>query len=190
MDFVAKLYREIQDLSRQVKLIRKGLVRLGKVHSINTTTCTVIVEFAGEGVDGSSAKSLPVPWLQRSTEHRPPVVGDHAVVIDPSLGNGAGLAITGWPSAANVSPGVATSDHVLYSGTAACKVASTDVRLGVAPTDFAALASRTDAEFARIWNMLTTWTPVSNDGGAALKTLASAASPGVLTVAATQVKVK
>lgn len=125
MDFIQKMYREVQDLRRQVNLMRKGLVRLGKVHSVNTTTCTVVIEFAGE----DSANSPPVPWLQRSTEHRPPAVGDHAILIDPSLGSGAGLAITGWPSAVKISPGVATSDHTLYAGLAAAKVISPDIQL-------------------------------------------------------------
>jgi hypothetical protein len=32
-------------------------------------------------------------------------------------------------------------------------------------------AAKVDAEFSRIWNMFSSWTPVPNDGGAALKTL-------------------
>jgi len=186
---IADMYREIQTLRRQVDLMRKCLVRLGKVSSVDVAECTVVVEFPLAAVHGEPSRSLPVPWLQRSTEHRPPAVGDHAVVIDPSLGYGAGVAITGWPSAAMPAPG-ATSKHVLYAGSENVRISSPNVELGVTPTDYAALASRCDAEFARIWNMFTTWAVAPTDGGGALKTLSTAAASGVQTVAATQVKVK
>ncbi len=43
-------------------------------------------------------------------------------------------------------------------------------------SDFVALASKVDAEFARIWDMLSNWTPVAQDGGAALKLLVGPAA--------------
>lgn len=64
------------------------------------------------------------------------------------------------------------------------------VYVGTEPEDFAANATLVDAEFARIWDMLSNWTPLAYDGGAALKTLASSAGPLVETVACTQLKAK
>lgn len=57
-----------------------------------------------------------------------------------------------------------------------------------APGDWVALASKTDAEIARIWQVLTTWTVVSQDGGAALQTAAIAAEAAVQSVASSAVK--
>lgn len=55
-------------------------------------------------------------------------------------------------------------------------------------TDYVALASKVDAEIARIWDLLTTWSVAPNDGGGALQTAANAESPNVESVAATKVK--
>lgn len=200
-DAITKLTRDLAELRRVLSLLRKVLIRQGTIDSIDTTACTVIVAFANADVLGVPAKSHPMPWLQRSSEHRPPAVGDHALVIDPSLGAGAGLVIVGWPSTAKPSPGIATSSHVLYKGTETAKVDSPDVQLGVSPTDFAALAAKTNAEFARIWDLLSgqpyvgvppqaPWVPVAQDGGAALLAAATAWKAGVASVAAAQVKIK
>jgi hypothetical protein len=173
-------------------------VRLGKVKTVDTLTCTVVVEFPGTNTAGEASTSLPVPWLQRSTEHRPPAVGDHAILIDPSLGNGAGLAITGWPSALNLSPGVSSSDHTLYSGTDVCKVVSPTFEAGLAPTGYAALAAKTDTELDRVWQVLTNAgiipaVPSGPDAGepglTTLVSLASSASAARQSVAAAHVKI-
>lgn len=55
-------------------------------------------------------------------------------------------------------------------------------------SDAAALASKVDTEINRIWTVLTGWTVVPADGGAALKTAAATAAAGKLTVASTKVK--
>lgn len=146
MQWVQKVMRELAELRQLLSLLRKVLIRQGTIDSVDTTACTVVVVFPNEDVQGAPAKSHPMPWLQRSSEHRPPAVGDHALVLDPSLGAGAGLVIVGWPSTLKPSPGVATSAHVLYKGTEAASIYSPDVQLGVAPTDFASLASRVLAE--------------------------------------------
>lgn len=187
----AKIVAELDQLRRDLARLSK-IVRLGVVDSVNTTTCTVVLAFTGQkDAQGNPLKSLAVPWLQRSTEHRPPAVGDHAVLLDPSLGLGGGVAMTGWSSVAKPPAGGGGAGHVLYQGAATAKVVATAIELGTGlVTDYAANATKTDAEFARIWNMLSAWTPVANDGGAALKTLIAAAAPTVLTVAASQVKVK
>jgi phage baseplate assembly protein gpV len=197
-DPIARLSRELEALRRQVALVRKVLVRLGTVQSVNTATCNVVVQFTGEDATGAPSLSFPIPWFQRGSEHRPPSVGDHALVVDPSLGNGAAVAIVGWPSTAKPSPGADTT-HVLYSGSATCKVSAPLVELGVAPTDFAALAARVDAELARVWDTLTDASIVpapasgpdaGETGLLTLKTAAAAAKAATQTVAATQVKVK
>ena len=56
--------------------------------------------------------------------------------------------------------------------------------------DFVALAAKTDREFDRVWDALTGFTPVANDGGAALKTFANTLpfKPSVQSVAATKAK--
>jgi hypothetical protein len=52
------------------------------------------------------------------------------------------------------------------------------VHVGEYPAaDFLALASKVDAVFTSLRSIFTAWTPVPNDGGAALKTLLDAASP-------------
>lgn len=196
MDFVREIYGKIEGVTRTVKLLQRGLVRLGTVLTVDTTACTVVIAFPGTDASGAPNKSHPMPWLQRSSEHRPPAVGDHAVVLDPSLGMGAAIAITGWPSTARPSPG-GIGEHVLYAGTDKAKVASPDVELGVGPTQFAALSNKVDAELGRIWNVLTgsagtpPWNPVGTlaDAGA-LKTAAASARTSVQSVAAAQVKVK
>lgn len=62
--------------------------------------------------------------------------------------------------------------------------------VGDEPSDFAANATKVDAEFQRIWNMLSTWVVVPNDGGQALKTLVGTTVGGVQSVALTQLKAK
>lgn len=146
---LAQLIRDVQKLRRDFDMVRKVLLRQGTIDSVDTLLCTVVVKFPGEDARGTPLKSNPMPWLQRSTEHRPPAIGDHALVFDPSLGNGAAVVIAGWPSTLKPSP-LPGADHVLYSGTATAKVISTDVQLGVAPTDFAALATRVLAELEAV----------------------------------------
>lgn len=150
MDFIRKLWAEIEQLKSAINLLRRGLVRVGTVDSVNATLGTVVVAFVGEAADGGALKSPPIPWLQRSTEHRPPAAGDHAIVIDPSLGMGGALAITGWVSLTKPAAGAGGSAHVLYAGTDQCKVIATDIRLGVLPADFAALASLVLAELQAV----------------------------------------
>lgn len=196
LDAIGKLTRDLAELRRLLSLLRKVLIRQGTIDSVNTLTCTVVVAFPS---DGLPVKSHPMPWLQRSSEHRPPAVGDHALVLDPSLGAGAGLVIVGWPSTAKPSPGLATSAHVLYKGTETAKVDSPDVQLGVSPTDFAALAAKTNAEITRLWDVLThaSIVPAPASGPDAgepglitLKSLAAAAKLAAQSVAAAQVKIK
>ena len=54
--------------------------------------------------------------------------------------------------------------------------------------DFVALASKVDTEIARLWTVLTTWTVVAQDGGAALQTAAIAAEEAVQPVGSAVVK--
>jgi len=56
-------------------------------------------------------------------------------------------------------------------------------------TDALALASKVDAELQRIWAVFNTWAVVATDGGGALKVLATAAYPGVLTTPSARAKV-
>lgn len=61
---------------------------------------------------------------------------------------------------------------------------------GEAAAQFMARADRADAELARIRNVLTSWAPAPGDGGAALKTAATAAFASAQSTAADQVKGK
>jgi len=61
---------------------------------------------------------------------------------------------------------------------------------GEVGAQFMARADRVDAELARIRDVLTGWIVVPNDGGAALKTAASAAFTSAQSTAADQVKGK
>jgi hypothetical protein len=79
-----------------------------------------------------------------------------------------------------------SNQHVVLSG-----LDGAEVRLGhPSPASYAALATKVDAELDRIWQVLTMWTVVAQDGGAALKAAAVAASPFVQSVAASKVKVE
>jgi phage gp45-like len=51
-----------------------------------------------------------------------------------------------------------------------------------------ARADRTDAEIQRIWDLLTSWTPVAQDGGAALQTAANVAVETVQSTASDKVR--
>lgn len=198
-----QLSREVEELRRDMALMRKVLVRQGVVQSVNTVAGTVVVQFPGVDAAGQPATSLPVPWFQRGTEHRPPAVGDHALVIDPSLGNGAGVALIGWPSTVRPPP-AAGAKTLLYSGSDAVGIDSPTIALGTLlpapPNDYAALASRVDAEFLRIWDLLTTPTTpppavvsgldAGEPGLIALLSAASLAAELVESVAASEVKVK
>lgn len=129
-----KLIAEVQEIRRTVSLIRKTLIRFGTVQLIDPVLCTVVVLFPGTDALGAPLLSLPVPWLQRSSEHRPPLIGDHAIVIDPSLGNGAGLAICGWTSLVKPAAEGGLQKHILYSGIEPCKVTAASLEVTAATT--------------------------------------------------------
>lgn len=166
MSFLSNVLRQLEELRRQMDLIRHGLVRQGVVQAVDATAGTVVVEYHAEESE-PKYRSLPMPWLQRSTEHRPPAVGDHALVLDPSMGNGGALAICGWPSTAKPPAGGGGSVDVLHrdrsaehydtyaAGTRTVKadvvvVESPDISLGESPTDFVALAELVLAELQDI----------------------------------------
>lgn len=68
-------------------------------------------------------------------------------------------------------------------------IAGPMIKLGAADaTDFAAMSSKVNSNFNAITNLFSSWTPVPNDGGAALKTAATALSFD--SVACSNVKVK
>ena len=208
MQLITRLIRDLEELKRTFELLRRGLVRIGAVHSVDTSACTVVVEYAGAEVTGGPVRSLPMPWLQRSTEHRPPAAGDHALVLDPSLGNGGALAICGWPSTAKPAADDGGDVDVLFrerggpngdvydAGTRTIKadaveIDSSDIALGVNPTDYPALAQLVTAQFDTLKSAIQSAGTSPNDGGATFKAalVASLATwPGE--IAAQQVKVK
>lgn len=213
---IGELFRTVQEVAQTVRLLANGLIRIGKVHSVDPVECVIVVEYLHLAADGQPHRSLPMPWLQRSTEHRPPAVGDHAVVLDPSLGNGGAIAITGWTSTARPVPGGAGDYHAIFvtpdgqdgdsygDGVRTIKapsviVHSPDIELGESPTDYASLATRVDEEIGRIWDVLTDASVIpapsappdaGEPGLLTLKTLAGTASALVQSVAAAQVKIK
>ena len=68
---------------------------------------------------------------------------------------------------------------------------ATQILWGAAASAFVALSTKTDTEIQRIWTLLTTWVPTLSpaiDNGAALKTAAGLAYPGVQSTASTKVK--
>lgn len=127
MDLISSMYRAIEDLKRVVSLLRRGLVRMGKVHSVDASAGTIVIEYSEEDATGQPLRSYPMPFLQRSHEHRPPVVNDHVLVLDPSLGNGGAIAFPGWPSTARPPVEGGGNGNVVYSGpeTALIKSGST-----------------------------------------------------------------
>lgn len=69
--------------------------------------------------------------------------------------------------------------------------ATSEIKLGAVATAFVALSTKTDTEIQRLWTLLTTWVPTLSpaiDNGAALKTAAGLAHPGVQSTASTLVK--
>ncbi len=66
------------------------------------------------------------------------------------------------------------------------KISGTDIQIGASAANFVALANKVDANFQAIVTMFSGWTPVVQDGGAALK--AAAASLSFDPVAAAKVK--
>lgn len=138
---IQKLWQLVEDVKRGVQLLRNGLVRYGVVDSVDPVEGTLVVDYAG-----TVAKSYAMPWVQRSTENRIPPVGDHVIVLDPSLGSGQAVAIVGWVSQATP-PLASGGSEVLYEGdspveittSSSVTVASDQVDLGQA-ADFVALA--------------------------------------------------
>lgn len=110
---LASLYRQVATLRSTLEQLKRGIMRLGEVKTVDLTECTIVVEYDDEDEDGAPVQSMPMPWFQRSTEHQPPVIGDHVLVIDPSLGMGASFAIVGWPSTAKPAPEAGGPKHVL-----------------------------------------------------------------------------
>lgn len=206
--FGVELARRLGDLEREVRRLRSGLVRVGTVASVDAAKGTITVRYL------SNVESAPMPWFQRGSEHRPPVSGEHVVVLDPSLQGTSAIAITGHPSEANPPAAGGGDKHVLHAdpdgdsdvyegGTRtltvhelvvkadAARLEASDVKLGTNPTDFAALASLVDQYITSLDSMFRSWAPVAQDGGAALKaafTAAFATPPA--SVASAQVKVK
>lgn len=115
MSALATLIQDVKRIRSTLRLLRRGLVRFGDVKTVDPTACVVTVEYADLDADGAPVSSDTVPWFQRSSEHRPPLVGDHAIVIDPSLGHGAAVAITGWASTAKPAPASGGNKHVIVS---------------------------------------------------------------------------
>jgi hypothetical protein len=220
---LAQLMADVREVRSEVERMRKGMLRTGAVKTVDTSAGTLSVDYGG-----TDRVSAPMPWFDPPTSHRPPAVGDLVLVIDPSLGRGAAVALVGWPSTANPSP-LPGDDHALYVGdhaaviqsagvaitsseattietagltiesSDAVVIVSSDISLGESPSDYAALSARCDEEFTRIWNLLkdpsiipapSAPPDVGEPGLLVLKSLASAQSALVLSVAATQVKVK
>jgi phage baseplate assembly protein gpV len=208
LGFGAEIARKVADLETEIRRIRAGLVRVGNVASVDATAGTIMVAYL------SGVTSAPMPWFQRGSEHRPPIVGEHVLVLDPSLQGTSSIALVGHPSEANPPAAGGGDKHVLHSdaggdsdtytqGTrtlavrklvakaGAIALEADAIELGSSPSDFAALASRVDNYIASMDQLFRTWTPVSQDGGAALKaSFVSTFETAPPSVAATHVKVK
>ena len=120
-----------------------------------------------------------------------PLPGDFVATVE-APGSG-GAQVTGYLDTVN-EPQAAAGEKRIYSrdsdGAVMAVVwlkADGTIELG-SPDDFVALAAKVDAEIQRIWDLFANWTPVPQDGGAALKTAASAASAAVQSVASQTVK--
>jgi hypothetical protein len=142
--------KSLADLSSKVTRIMAAMVAVGTVETVDASAGTVRIRMLMTDDDGTRLLSRPMPWFQRSTEHRPPNVGDHVFILDPSLGRGGAVAICGWPSLARPPVDGGGAAHTLYSGPAQVRVQSTDVRFGQDPTDFPALASRVLSELQSV----------------------------------------
>ena len=154
MTFVGEIWRAIEDLRRTASLLRNGLVRYGSVKSVDASAGTLVVTFA------SGQDSYAMPWVQRSTEQRVPPVGDHVIVLDPSLGSGQAVALVGWSSQATP-PAETDGSEVLYLGEQDTIIATTahltlagDKADIAAASDFVALSTPTDDAVAALQQKL------------------------------------
>lgn len=136
-------YEDVQELRSLVTRVVRGMLRHGKVSSVDVDAGTLVVSIA---LDEGEHKPHPMPWFQRSTEHRPPSVGDHATVIDPSLGNGGAIALVGWPSLARPPAGGGGDVDVIAKTERKAVIDSPEVEIGQAPEDYAALAAKVLSE--------------------------------------------
>jgi hypothetical protein len=132
---IKDIHRSTEDSKRTLALLRRGLLRLGSVQSVDDDAGTLVVEYPEEDATGQPLRSYPMPWLQSSTSHRPPLVGDHVLVLDPSLGNGGALALPGWPSEARPPVEGGGPGHVLYSGDQSALIKSDSTQIMATPDD-------------------------------------------------------
>lgn len=130
-----EIYKATEDARRTLSLMRRGLLRLGSVFSVDSTAGTIVVDYGEEDATGQPLRSYPMPWLSRSTEHRPPLVGDHVLVLDPSLGNGGALAFPGWPSEARPPVEGGGPGNVIYSGDQSALIKSDSTQIMATPDD-------------------------------------------------------
>lgn len=93
------------------------------------------------------------------------------------------------PGSAVAYPALAPNAQPLdQAQTAALVLEGPIIRIGKAATQAIAMANKVATELQKIKDMFTSWTPVPNDGGAALKTLSSSLT--FASVAATKGKVE
>lgn len=93
------------------------------------------------------------------------------------------------PGNAVAYPAMAPNDQALsQAAIPALVIEGTEIRIGKNAAQFIAMANKVLTELTKIKNMFTSWTPVPNDGGAALKALSNSLS--FSSVAATKGKVE
>lgn len=178
-------------MSAWTGMILDGIARV-IVKAVNAANKTQIWTVEGEAPSDEDGEDLAeVESFQHFGFASHPALGAEAITVNVGADSAHAVVIASQHK--DYQPrGLAEGEVCLYTKDGKkvhCK-ADGITYVGDSPTDFTANATKVDAEIARIWDVLTTWTVAPNDGGAALQTAANTASAGVESVACTQLKAK
>lgn len=161
------------------------------VRAVNAAGKTQIFQVEDEAPDDGAQDLSELESFQHFGFASHPAIGSEAIVVNVSADGGQATVVASQHK--DYQPrDLAEGEVCLYTKDGVkvhCK-ADGIVYVGDAPEDFVANATKVDAEFDRLWQVLGTWTVVAQDGGLALQTAANAASSGREPVACTQLKAK
>lgn len=207
-------WQEIISEAIESRLLELHTAIPGKVISYDKTTQTAevapVVQRAEPREDGGntltplpSIPNVPVGWHRGGGAglSMPLAAGDHVLLIFNEAAIGHWRASgelappgdlrrhsLGYPYAIPCgNPDSRVLDDAADSGEVVLTVGDNVFRVGAPSADFVALSAKVDANFKAITDMFSSWTPAPNDGGAALKALASGLS-AISPVAATKLK--
>jgi len=193
---------EVVDAALDSRLLDVHTAIPGTIKSYDAAkqTADVIVQVrsATPAQDGSTVAetvpvlpNVPVQWPRGGgyALHFPLTAGDHVLLVfsEAAIGHWRETGQVADPgdlerhsfSYAIAIPGIAPNAGALTdapTGEAVLTVGDGVFRVGASGADFVALSAKVDANFQALVDLFSGWTPVPNDGGAALKALANSLS--------------